>query len=511
MKPPSTPGEIRLRQPQLHGEAAGDAENQQHDERFDVPELILLHVEHEQHVERRQADTPHQRQAEQQIERDGRADHLGQIAGRNRNLTQQPQHDRRRTRIVIAAGLGEIAPAGDPEPQRERLQQDRHQVRQHDHAQQRVAVPRTARQIGRPVAGIHVPDRDQVARARKRSIFRQKPPVSGIGTDPCTSGRLTVVDGLTPAVGCTRPPPLPVLASDISPIRYTTRNPLLKRKALECQQIGAFADSGAELHRAHGAWGLPLVAGTYDPVASDPSHCRSSLRHSCSSTVPTLAQTTAAPDPVPAAGARCRTQIDLNLINLPTTMSIARHKGYFRLTHRFARDLRRGSFGGTRVRSVHASTRARSSASSTGSPSPAICRPGVHRSLLSKTIQTFAPLGRAPAGGLAPGFAVAHGSYEGLNNLRENHQPGVAVTVSRTFGDRLALYATPAFVADTHAVDFIAGHDDHDHDIGLEEDEHANHNDTWFAGIGGRLRFSHTRLYHRRVHAPAARLRPEPR
>ena len=52
------------------------------------------------------------------------------------------------------------------------------------------------------------------------------------------------------------------------------------------------------------------------------------------------------------------------------------------------------------------------------------------------------------------------GSFEGLNNLREQYQPGVAVTVSRTFGDRLALYATPAFVADTHAVDFIAGHED---------------------------------------------------
>src|SRR5215217_2934766 len=38
-------------------------------------------------------------------------------------------------------------------------------------------------------------------------------------------------------------------------------------------------------------------------------------------------------------------QIDLNLINLPTTMSIARHHSYFRLTHRFASDLRRGDLG----------------------------------------------------------------------------------------------------------------------------------------------------------------------
>ena len=49
------------------------------------------------------------------------------------------------------------------------------------------------------------------------------------------------------------------------------------------------------------------------------------------------------PDTVPVA-APLPAQVDLNLINLPTTMSIARHKGYFRLTHRFASDLRRGGF-----------------------------------------------------------------------------------------------------------------------------------------------------------------------
>ena len=33
------------------------------------------------------------------------------------------------------------------------------------------------------------------------------------------------------------------------------------------------------------------------------------------------------------------------VINVPTTMSLQAHHSYFRLTHRFARDLRRGSFG----------------------------------------------------------------------------------------------------------------------------------------------------------------------
>ena len=190
--------------------------------------------------------------------------------------------------------------------------------------------------------------------------------------------------------------------------------------------------------------------------------------------VPSLAQTPA-PDPVPVA-APLPAQIELNLINLPTTMSIARHKGYFRLTHRFASDLRRGSLS-------------QNAADLFTLDKGAII--GLeYRSAITGNIQA----GRWDAlrqGHSFPLSASLTLSYEGLNNLREKHQTGVAVTVSRTFGDRLALYATPAFVAGTHAVDFIAGHEDHD-DIGLVEDEHSNHDDTWFAGIGGRFRFSHT-------------------
>ena len=60
-----------------------------------------------------------------------------------------------------------------------------------------------------------------------------------------------------------------------------------------------------------------------------------------SSARPAFAQSAQTPAE-PAPGPR---DIELNLIDLPTTASIARHHSYFRLTHRFARDLRRGSFG----------------------------------------------------------------------------------------------------------------------------------------------------------------------
>jgi uncharacterized beta barrel domain-containing protein DUF5777 len=180
-------------------------------------------------------------------------------------------------------------------------------------------------------------------------------------------------------------------------------------------------------------------------------------------------------------------QTELNLINLPTTLSIQRHRGYFRLTHRFSRDLRRdtrhlpadlfsldnnavigleGRFGITRN-----------------------LQAGVHRSLLSKTIQTFARWDAWRQGETMPVSLSVTASIEGTNNLRQQRQPGVALTVSRTYSDRVALYATPAFVAKTQAVDFIEGHEDHDITLpGVNEQ--SDHNDTWLLGLGTRLRFS---------------------
>src|SRR5688500_12124138 len=162
-----------------------------------------------------------------------------------------------------------------------------------------------------------------------------------MGIDPWTSGRLTDGDRWRQPSAC-KPPRGSCSRVDIQPIRYTTRNPLLKRKAPECEQFGQFADSGEESARParhedcdlskepmvqlRACRFLPLVA------AAVVLHVR-----------PAAAQT-APPDPIPVAGP-IPEEIDLNLINLPTTKSLVRNKGYFRLTHRFAADLRRGSFG----------------------------------------------------------------------------------------------------------------------------------------------------------------------
>ena len=91
-----------------------------------------------------------ERNAEQQIEPDRGADHLGEIGGADRDLGQQPQRHRTRARKRVAAGLREVAPGGDAEPRAQRLQQDRHHVGQQRDGQQRVAELASRRRARSP-------------------------------------------------------------------------------------------------------------------------------------------------------------------------------------------------------------------------------------------------------------------------------------------------------------------------------------------------------------------------
>ena len=106
--------------------AIGDDEAD--DERFDVAEAAVLQVEDDEDVERGEADAPDQREAEEQVEGDGGADDLGEVAGGDGDLAEQPEDDGDGARVVVAAGLGEVASAGDAEARGERLEQDRHEV-----------------------------------------------------------------------------------------------------------------------------------------------------------------------------------------------------------------------------------------------------------------------------------------------------------------------------------------------------------------------------------------------
>ena len=121
-----------------------------------------------QHIERGNANADQERNVEQQIQRDGRADDFGEIAGGNGDFADDPEENGDRPAEVIAAGLGQIAAGNDSKLERQSLEQDRHQVGQHDDAQKRVIVFGSAGEIGGPVT------RDPCNRPQRENRDRQR-------------------------------------------------------------------------------------------------------------------------------------------------------------------------------------------------------------------------------------------------------------------------------------------------------------------------------------------------
>ena len=107
----------------------------------------------------------------QQIQSDGKADHLREVARGDGQLAQYPQEPHRRPRVVVAARLREVAARGDPQLDAQVLQQDRHQVGNHDDGQEAVAEFRPAREVGGPVARVHITHTDHVGRPEKGEPF----------------------------------------------------------------------------------------------------------------------------------------------------------------------------------------------------------------------------------------------------------------------------------------------------------------------------------------------------
>jgi hypothetical protein len=166
--------DIRVGDDELEEERQRDRGDEDDHEDFEPTIAMLLQVEHDQHVERGDDDAHGERDVEEEVQRDRRPDHLGEVAGRDRQLGPDPEEDPRAPRVPVPARLGQIATGGDAEPRRERLQQDRQQVGDEDDAEERVPESRAAGEIGRPVARIHVADGDEVSGPRKRK--RLSPP-----------------------------------------------------------------------------------------------------------------------------------------------------------------------------------------------------------------------------------------------------------------------------------------------------------------------------------------------
>src|SRR5215207_1421058 len=128
------------------------------------------------------------------------------------------------------------------------------------------------------------------------------------------------------------------------------------------------------------------------------------------------AQGVAAPAPPSEAP-----QIELNLVNLPTTLSIGRHKSYTRFTHRFARDLGLGDFSDLAADLFSLDNGATIGFEYRFGITSSI-HAGVHRNTLHKTLQLFGRWDAFRQGGRVPVAVSTFASIEGLDNLQEGHQ-----------------------------------------------------------------------------------------
>jgi hypothetical protein len=206
----------------------------------------------------------------------------------------------------------------------------------------------------------------------------------------------------------------------------------------------------------------------------------------CLVAIPLTVGAQEAPSPPAEPG---KPEPELNIVNLPTTLSLNRHQSYFRITHRFNRDLRRGDFGSALEDLFGLDNGAVIGLEYRFGITDDL-QAAVYRTVLSKTIQFFGRYDALKQGDARPVSLSITGSVEALGNFQDNFQPGLAATVSRVVNSHVVLYATPAFVFNTQAVDALTGHD---HDLpGAEEDEHSQHDHTMFVGLGARVRFRPT-------------------
>jgi uncharacterized beta barrel domain-containing protein DUF5777 len=183
-------------------------------------------------------------------------------------------------------------------------------------------------------------------------------------------------------------------------------------------------------------------------------------------------------------------EIDQTVITLPTTLRLKRHHSYFRLTHRFTRDITAGDFSQLAQELFSLDDGAIIGLEYRFGLTDAI-QAGVHRSILGKTIEVFGkwdPM--QETSGHWFGLSILP-SIEGQNNLRQDPQPGIAATVSRTLGRMLVVYANPGYVHNAHTATLRAEHEGHEHEGGVD-DASSTAIDTTYLGVGGRLRFRPT-------------------
>jgi len=163
-------------------------------------------------------------------------------------------------------------------------------------------------------------------------------------------------------------------------------------------------------------------------------------------------------------------QPDFNVVALPTTLRLPRHKSAFRVTHRFGRPLGSGDFGdlledlfgldsGAQIGLEFRYSLFRRS------------QLGIHRTS-DRTIQFFGQYDIIQQRDGGAFGVAAFATAEGTNNFRDSHTPGIGAIVSHEFGDHGAVYAMPMWLHNTNVL----------------PSELVDENNTFLIGLAARVR-----------------------
>ena len=163
---------------------------------------------------------------------------------------------------------------------------------------------------------------------------------------------------------------------------------------------------------------------------------------------------------------------DFRVLNLPSTLRLPLHGSSFQLTHRFNGNLRRGSLGGN-ASNLFGLDQGAAVGFEYRFGIARHLQVAAYRTAIDKTFQFYGKYDAVRQGDSIPVSLSALVSVEGADNFQERYAPALGLVVSRIAGDRLAVYATPVWVHNTAAL------------LNIDRD-------TFFVGVGGRVRVSAT-------------------
>ncbi|MBI2827753.1 MAG: hypothetical protein HYX77_00600 [Acidobacteria bacterium] len=136
---------------------------------------------------------------------------------------------------------------------------------------------------------------------------------------------------------------------------------------------------------------------------------------------------------------------------MPTTARLPLHRSNFQLTHRFAGNLRRESFGYQASNLFGLDQGAMVGLEYRFAVAKDI-QAAVYRATLDKTLQFHGRYDALRQSDSTPLSMSAVLSIEGADNFRRRHAPAIGAVASRVFAETVAVYAVPTWVHDTAAL-----------------------------------------------------------